>query len=1559
MISRTGDEPEVNTVLAEKLRSEFGIEIPELRGASIEDYMTEVGQLAPKNMVWRVRRQVAIGVFPSARMAMYKDLDTSAPTFQESEIVRSLLAGSGCTASSPFADDYEIDRPEIESKVPCLVMDADSSQFSTLVDVADGKNVAVEGPPGTGKSQTIVNAIAAALAEGKKVLFVAEKLAALNVVKSRLEAVGLGEFLLPLQAERSGREQVIQSIRDRLEIGSVRGVRDYDEKIGRFRRTREQLARYIELLTVPVEGSGLTVRDVIGKSIATNWKLDGLPRDLIDGCRIPSALKTRSGLLALRQAGAQVEKAYSETASAKPHWNQTGLAHPDRFTIEEACALAARAAQQARELAHARVELERIGLGSDSSVETLKSALKALEGAAGLLSHAPASTLARVLEGDNVRLLESFVTRCLEIQRATAELSNALLGEPSAAMAEAIAEAVRACGELALRSVDPEALAAERRDRKRAGEIARVVARAIGPVVSARSEARSWRLSDIGKAHGLLKKAGREVLALRNRKDMPTGAAHLLRKLCEEGRKLSGERAAISDKISLAYDLPLSQILECLATLRAAGPLRGLSSRYRSAKRLFLSISKSPKYLRQNAIADLNSFISFRQRENDFGVRATSSSLFGLFYRGLDTDFDAFGKLADFYDGIESTFAAVEHRTLRSFLREAEPNELDLIPALPVTELSLDYDGLGAKISEIEADLRRLKEGERRCAACVTFLSDRAISPDSLAELPAKLNLIIQKRGALDGDTKVSGLIGPLFNGCKTSCSELHAILLWSAPARPFAGLFRSVSNAADFNDARTCIEIVLQRHHGYSEIIARLNAVAKANFSEVAETAGLIEVADELERAAQDSNGLLAHATLRSVLNEVEPHGVMQFIRHRMQAGSSLDGLAEQCEALAVRQMAKAVFAGSGAGLAKYRGAKLNELRSRLAELDREIIGLSRLQLRARLKSRAKPPSGNGIGKKSGWTEMALLDNEISKKQRFLPVRDITQRAGRALLELKPCWMMSPLAVAQYVPKGLVHFDLCIIDEASQMPPESALGALLRCGQTVVVGDTNQLPPTNFFKTVIDDEEADEDDSVLNESILEMANATFRPARRLRWHYRSRHSGLIKFSNRLIYDDDLIVFPSATESMARMGVEYHFVEGRYKGGTNPVEAQALIEAAVEFMRMDPDRSLGIVTLNQKQRDLILEEFEFATARHAHVQRYIENWKEKNEGLEEFFIKNLENVQGDERDVIFIGTVYGPEEPGARVMQRFGPINGLAGKRRLNVLFTRAKEKVVTFSSMTAADVEADEHGNPGAYILKRWLEYAASGVLDAGEQTPREPDSDFEIFIINQIRAMGCIPVPQVGVSGYFIDIGVRHPEWPHGYVLGVECDGATYHSAKSARDRDRLRQQVLENLGWRLHRIWSTDWFNDPRMEAERLRVVISATLDELKSRAEEFTGEAKAPRPPAPEPIHIPPSVLEPEARDDGERRSVVVQPPSATSGKSVEIGDTVRVRYLTDDKKTMRITISRKLSDPAQGVIHWQTPIAKALLGAEEGDEVDVLVGSYVRPAVIESIFKDLN
>ena len=437
------------------------------------------------------------------------------------------------------------------------------------------------------------------------------------------------------------------------------------------------------------------------------------------------------------------------------------------------------------------------------------------------------------------------------------------------------------------------------------------------------------------------------------------------------------------------------------------------------------------------------------------------------------------------------------------------------------------------------------------------------------------------------------------------------------------------------------------------------------------------------------------------------------------------------------------------------------------------------------------------------------------------------------------------------------------------------------------------------------------------------------------------------------MYEDDLIVFPSAYEDRKDMGVSLIHVDGVYKSGVNGPEARVIIDAALDFMERSPDRSLGIVTLNQKQRDLLIEEMEYALRNRRMARNYIDRWNEKQDGLQSFFIKNLENVQGDERDAIFIGTVYGSEKSGGPVLQRFGPINGLAGKRRLNVLFSRAKEQIVTFSSMTAADIRADENGNPGTYMLKRWLEYSATGVLEAGTLTEREPDSDFEVFVIDQIKAMGCEPVPQVGVAGYFIDIGVKHPNWPHGFVLGVECDGAAYHSSKSARDRDRLRQQVLENLGWHLHRIWSTDWFNDPREQAVRLRKAIEARLADLKRMGEEkfvlVNAEKNA-------------LIQKTNSVDiDTDEHETTVEPGEhfINGDTGIDIGDKVRVKFLTGDLRTLEVTLTKDRNDPEFGLLHVSEPMGLALIGAEEGDEIQFLVGSHIRSALIERVEKASN
>jgi very-short-patch-repair endonuclease len=1554
-ISGTGEDSEVNAVLIEKMRLDFGIELPPFESGSVEDYLATVAKIAPKQMVWRVRRQVAIGVFPSARMAMYHDIDPSNPAFPDNEIVRSLLAGTNSESALPFAEEYNVDEPEIERCVPCVVLDADSSQFSTLVDIANGKNLAVEGPPGTGKSQTIVNAIASALAEGKKVLFVAEKLAALNVVRSRLEAVGLGEFLLPLQAERSTREQVIGSVRSRVEMRRPAPIRDYDLQLEEYRRIRSQLAEYIDLLTLPFRSSGLTVHEILGRSIATSPCLEGMPAEVIGEADIPDRFLNVAGIGRLRALAVAVERGAQGAAQAALYWKSTGLVHAERFTVEEACGRALNSAGAYRALVALREGLSAYGIDPRTNVENLGLLQTALSGLPSLPSELPRELLLRLLESGNLDRLSAFLGECRESIEAQHELTEILDAELSDETLTLVKRVADICAGASLETLDLADLEAELRERRETLERARGLETAMAPLVRACPEAANWTFESVAKARGAISNAGREALMCRNAVTGDPAATAILRKLCADGRSLQETKRNLESRVSLSLDVSLQALVQTIAALRAGGVFAFLSGEFRQAKKLARSLSLSDRFDKRDALDRLEALASYRKAERELADNPQAVAVFGLHFRGAGTDFSPFERLTEFYEAAQSV-SGTEHRSLRTFMRDADFDDLELVPAIPANVPVDSLQTLQRDLVVAQKEIDVLADAVDALRPLVgTFRDPASFDPNALPELAARLESLLAARMKLDGDKPVSRLLGGMFQGAQTATAPLVEACGWAREALPLREHVASVLRSGEPAEAAEHAKRVMDADDRARGLLSGLCEISRMDASHFTNDRDENAVAQFLEDASADKDGLFAHAALATALVELRETGTYPLVTYRMQAGVP-EGLATQFEALAVRELARAVYAEHGSKLSRYPGSRLDDLRAALAKQDREIIKLARQQLRWKVHADAKPSFGNGTGKKSTWTQMALIDNEINKQQRFISVRDLTQRAGRALLELKPCWMMSPLAVAQYVPKNAITFDLCIIDEASQMPPEASIGALLRCKQTVVVGDTNQLPPSSFFKKMIDDEEADEDENVLNESILEMANATFRPARRLRWHYRSRHSGLIKFSNRLVYEDNLIVFPSATESMARMGVEFRAVDGLYKAGTNPIEARTIVDAALDFMRTDPDRSLGIVTLNQKQRDLINEEFEYALGRDRHALAYVEAWKEKHDGLEEFFIKNLENVQGDERDVMFIGTVYGPETRGARTLQRFGPINGLAGKRRLNVLFSRAKEKIVTFSSMTAADITAEESGNAGAYMLKRWLEYCASGVLDGGSETHREADSEFEVFVMDQIRAMGYEPVPQVGVAGYFVDIGVRHPDWPHGYVLGVECDGASYHSAKSARDRDRLRQEILEGLGWRFHRIWSTDWFNNPRREAERLRAVLSARMEELKAHEAEF---ATKPARLEPSPvIELPAGLPEPASSQFDQIGADVLTLPIAKpkNDRAVAIGDTVRVRYLNGDRKILQLTISKVRSDPGSGLVHFDAPIAKALLGAEEGDEVEVLAGAYVRPAVVESIMK---
>ena len=439
---------------------------------------------------------------------------------------------------------------------------------------------------------------------------------------------------------------------------------------------------------------------------------------------------------------------------------------------------------------------------------------------------------------------------------------------------------------------------------------------------------------------------------------------------------------------------------------------------------------------------------------------------------------------------------------------------------------------------------------------------------------------------------------------------------------------------------------------------------------------------------------------------------------------------------------------------------------------------------------------------------------------------------------------MMSPLSVAQYLPVDQALFDVVIFDEASQITVWDAVGSIARGKQVIVVGDPKQMPPSNFFNRADDDPDGDIEMGGDLESILEQMLAASIPSRTLRLHYRSRHESLITFSNDRYYDNELVTFPSPQVSDPAVRLERPSNEAAFyaRGGarTNQGEARAIVDEIVRrTTNLDsriPDRSIGVVTFNSEQQTLIENLLDHARREHPEMEAAF-----SAERSEPVFVKNLETVQGDERDVILFSVTYGPDRTG-HVTMNFGPLNREGGERRLNVALTRARHELIVFSTLHPDAINLSRTRARAVADLRDFLVYAENGTLSAPSQGYRgDFDSPFEKAVARALQSRRWTVHPQVGASAYRIDLGIVHPDAPGRYLAGIECDGATYHSSVFARERDKIRQEVLEDLGWKILRIWSTDWWTDKAGSLARLDGALREVLKESPlERSDQPAGE-----------------------------------------------------------------------------------------------------------------------
>jgi very-short-patch-repair endonuclease len=584
--------------------------------------------------------------------------------------------------------------------------------------------------------------------------------------------------------------------------------------------------------------------------------------------------------------------------------------------------------------------------------------------------------------------------------------------------------------------------------------------------------------------------------------------------------------------------------------------------------------------------------------------------------------------------------------------------------------------------------------------------------------------------------------------------------------------------------------------------------------------------------------------------------------------------------------------------------------------------------------------PTKDGVPRKS---ELGLLRHQLGLQRPSESIRGLIVAMPETFTKLTPCVLMSPLSVAQYLPTEQATFDMVIFDEASQITTWDAVGSIARGKQSIIVGDPKQLPPTNFFGRT--DDETDDDLEIHERdlpSILDEASAAGLPLHQLNWHYRSRDEGLIAFSNHHYYGQRLVTFPSpATESKA---VQFHPVDGVYargSGRTNEIEARAVVEFVVRCLEQwsswsETDRlSIGVITFNAPQQELILDLLDAERARRPRLEWFFSDDRE-----EPVIVKNLENVQGDERDVMVFSITFGRDHAGKLSMD-FGAVNREGGEKRLNVAVTRAKSEFHVFSSISAEDIDLRRGKGVGVSHLKSYLDYAERGsmalaTMDEGSLGPAE--NAFEASVADALQSRGWEVRTQIGVSGYRIDLGVVHPDKAGAYLAGIECDGATYHRSASARDRDQIREGVLRNLGWEILRVWSTDWFMHPD---EALVRIDTALKELLERRREEARQQAEVERdrlaePEAPDPggSNEPDQIDElDEDEAEGERQELyasqqLLSQPSTSpnAGQDDELED----EYDSDESLFFEPSYSSRLTKLIDRVVAKYGPMSETML-----------------------------
>jgi very-short-patch-repair endonuclease len=1467
----------VNPTLVHKLKADFGIDLPELpatENLNLSEYLDCVKQAVHAHKKWSVKDDVYLSLFSFLKINMFKDLEKHVNFAVSHPIIRRIigdeLSATDEAIEAPSADDLDrIMQPASTFEI----LEADSSQQEAIQAAKAGLTFVLEGPPGTGKSQTITNIISECLSANKKVLFVSEKMAALEVVYKRLKENGLADFCLEAHSYKVNKKTIIDELGRTLQAAKQKKP-SVESELYELSRLKVELNSYAMSLHTARTKLNKTVFEVHGYAAQVAYAPDLL-------FTIPHIENyTYADLSGIDRIIAQIHDLHHVVhLYQSSYWRHISL---EEFRYELRQDISRNLAELIQVIDDLSNEGNKLASACGAQpINNVKELLRVME-------------IASLLEKAEPIRIEWLQDRKIDTLIGSARAHQAKLDWYNSAKDSILhtysPSFLTTCRPGLARELDDCANTILSHEFSGAGNIEELTGNYLSLI------------SSFTNAIALLENASRVRIALLATSNVPAeNTLTAIERLCSVlklaaskidptdewldknslptiGHKLNEAKRQASKYQSQTNTIMGVYLEEALGLdhqellTRFVGEhssiWRVFSKRYKSDIAKIQVTRRGTNKLRyKQAIIELQQLLELR---NSLAWMEISSdelrSYLGPRFRGYDTDWET---SIDALERFESLLELFQDRIIPDLLAEIMMSRGSGLDALGRSVAALDNDR--ASLNEIMRllvstgciviadgqaqdwtttdlnDLLQWMTGALQQLETFRTLYQSVSSQVNSSAVPLFKDLVLALKKAeriheleLEVASSHSDLkhqFGELYTGIHTDWDTVNIALIWAGDVIEWLG-------SAPIGEAMidACRDIEIRRPR-----ISTLHFVTR-NLTEKFRTLLLYFESQFTKSPFPFKTDMSAFSSVSAVVLgcQAELDTIVDILHFRSMTAKMRDlGLTGLVDAILVVQPAKdhihAAFYkrfwncwldlaySEDDSLKTFRGDHHTSIVERFRFLDKLQLRQARLRL-ASILSEQRPGSSWSSATSA---ESRILQNEVNKQRRHKAIRQLFKEVPFLLQTIKPCLLMSPLSVAQFLDPSKLSFDVVIFDEASQICPEDAVGSIMRGAQLIVVGDTKQLPPTTFFaaseaETFDDDSESDDAVAdILFDSILdECISAGFR-RKMLNWHYRSRNESLIAFSNKHFYKNELITFPSPEydgNSTTSSSVDFVYVpHGTYvrgsvtAAGTNQTEAKILAEMVVNHFKSTPTLTLGVIAFSQKQQNAIDEQLRVLRRKVPHLDPLF-----MEDRPEPFFIKNLENVQGDERDVIFFSVGYGKDAAG-KMQMNFGPLNKNGGQRRLNVAITRAKQKVRLVSSIQPEDIDTSKTQAEGVLRLKQYIQFARDGIAALARETSQalygEAESLFESEVAAAIEQAGLRVHKQVGCSGYRIDLAIVDPNKPGRYLIGVECDGATYHSSKTARDRDRLRQQVLEGLGWTIIRIWSTDWIKQPKLQLERI--------------------------------------------------------------------------------------------------------------------------------------------